>query len=169
MILLALIGPRGSGKTTMAKNLSKLTGQKAICLDGVIEKRAGGKIADLVQEKGWEFFRRQETEALVSFAGRKEGILDCGGGIIEKKNNREILKADNDVVVYLTGAPENLVKRIYGDDSRPPLTDNVDPVKEMEEILKERDFLYRDVADMVINTDNVKPEKIAGMIFENIF
>lgn len=159
---IVLIGPRGSGKTSTAEYLAKKFTFAVACTDRLIEKKAGMKISELVKKNGWEDFRDMEQDIIESIKD-EEAIIDSGGGAIEREQNRNALKTGA-FVVYLKGSPAVLSSRIEHDNNRPSLTANSDPAKEMEQVLKKREPLYLEMADQVIDTDNLRPEAVAKII-----
>lgn len=151
MHTLFLIGPRGSGKSTVAKIL----GKKLHCLvqdaDTIATTLAGMSVADLVAGKGWPAFREVEHKALAEAAG-KGGIIATGGGIVLSPENRELMRREG-LVFYLSAPPQVLAQRLMRNprpDLRPALT-TLDPVAEMAAVLAERDPLYRTTAHHIVD------------------
>jgi len=162
-MIFSLIGPRGAGKTTIAVKLSELMKwPPAVSTDAEVEKLAQKSIAKIVEAEGWNAFRRYESEALAAIVDHHQNmsdpppgvILDTGGGVVLSEKNRELLKTDG-FVIYLRADAETLAKRIRDDSGRPPLTDCVDPLVEMKQILAERSLIYEAMADLVVDTDEL--------------
>ena len=168
MIRVALIGPRGGGKSLVAKILGELMEQEVFCLDKIIEKTHQTTISQMVSQNGWEYFRDMEEQTLNAVSKKSHGILDCGGGIVERERNRILLAKSYNLIAYLTGSPQVLVDRISGDRNRPPLTLKVDPFNEMVYTLEKRAPLYREIANLVINTDGIGAREIAEIIFKKL-
>ena len=162
---IVLIGPRGCGKSTAAA----LLGQKLSCpvfsTDRQIEQTAQMPIGTLVDQRGWNAFRDLEQQVVESLGEVDPAIIDTGGGAIERPANRRAL-CTNALVVYLTGTAKVLAARIFGDVNRPALTDQADPVDEMHQVLARRDPIYREMAALIIDTDDKNPEQIATQILE---
>ncbi|MBN2279672.1 MAG: shikimate dehydrogenase [Candidatus Marinimicrobia bacterium] len=153
-----LIGYRGTGKSSVAEVLSRVTGRKTLSLDTEIEKKYG-PIAEIVKTSGWEKFRKIETETLKSLR-IKGGIIDCGGGIIETPENIQILNKKGKVF-WLKASLSTIHKRLEGKTDRPALTNRGDFLQEIEEVLSRRISLYTNAADTAIDTDGKSPLKIA--------
>jgi shikimate kinase len=163
---MALIGPRGSGKTTIAALLSGRTGMPVISTDGEAEKRMGMSIDEIVRSKGWPAFREAEKRVLKKIVKEHpiDLILDCGGGIVLAHENRERLAAF-DHIVYLRAEPEALVRRLGLDPrQRPPLTSEDEPLREMRHVLARRDPVYRAMSHLVVDTTAAGPWEIAEQI-----
>lgn len=165
---IALIGPRGTGKTTITKILSETLYLPVFSTDELIEQKAGIPIPEIVTKQKWEGFRDLEQDIISELSDRNDAIIDCGGGIVEREINLKNIKSSGAVIIYLTGSLDVLTSRIAGDTGRPPLTDITDPAKEMAAIIAERDPLYRAAADMVFDTDNKSPVDIANHIVEKL-
>jgi len=159
---LALIGYRGTGKSTIARIISKKTGLPLVNLDAAIVERAGMSIPEIVEKHGWDRFRELETETLLAVSSEDSRILDCGGGIILKPENREQLKASAKVV-WLVAGIDAIIERIKGDDQRPSLTGK-SFTEEVKEVLDQREPLYKESADYVVHTDAMSPEQAANEI-----
>ena len=116
-------------------------------IDKYIEKQEGRKIKEIFAEEGEEGFRRIETMTLASLAFEPKSIISCGGGIVGSAVNRAIVKALGNVI-YLKVPCDEAIGRISDPSTRPMLS-GPRPVRE---IYDERLPLYRDVADITINT-----------------
>lgn len=160
---IVLIGPRGSGKTTVAEFLAERLDWPIESTDAFVEKKLNKPIAGIVQDAGWKAFRQAETEAVSFLCQLDQTVIDTGGGVVENEDNVAMLKREA-YVVYLTGDPETLASRIDGDVNRPPLTDAGDPIEEIRRILKQRDTLYRGAADLVLDTTSENPQSLAEKI-----
>lgn len=160
---IVLIGPRGSGKSTVARLLADRLDLVVLCTDDRVEKQAGKPIAQIVKQSGWEAFRDLEQDQVRMDGARDRAIIDAGGGAIERQANRRAL-SKNALVVYLTGPPEVLAGRIAGDPNRPALTAKTDAVAEMTAVIARRDGIYRSLASVVIDTSESAPEQTAQTI-----
>jgi len=161
---LFLIGYRGTGKTTLGKIIASKLGLDFIDLDELIVKNAGKSIPEIFAKEGEPKFREYETQALEEACAGKEKIVSCGGGIITKEGNIDLLKK-NGFVVLLKANPEIIFKRIYKDKNRPALTDK-DPLEEIKHMLEERRNAYEKAKDFEINTDKEKKLQSAKKIIE---
>lgn len=150
---LVLIGMRGSGKTTIARRLSKALGREYVDLDALVEKKAGKSIPEIVREHGWDYFRDLETAMVKEYSARDGAVISTGGGIVTRRENIEAIKR-NGLCVYLQAPVSVLVNRITEDDAhRPALVKGASLQEEMEKLFEERKELYRAAADETI-TDN---------------
>ena len=100
-----LIGPMGSGKTTVGRRLASMLGKTFYDTDNEVEAKTGVNIAYIFDVEGEEGFRKREAAALLEKAQLDNIIISTGGGIIELKENREVLK--NGYVIYLKTSPCN--------------------------------------------------------------
>lgn len=159
---LVLIGPRGSGKSTIARRVAARLGWRVVSTDAECERRIGGTIASFVAEKGWDGFRALEREVVASLAGADETVVDTGGGAILAEANQAALKALGPVV-YLIAPVETLAARISGDPNRPSLTGKT-PTEEMADVLKVRDPIYRALATRIVDTSKGTPQEAADVV-----
>lgn len=147
-----LCGLRGSGKSLIGRTLAKKLDYELVDTDKLIEEKCGMKIAQIVKEKGWKYFRKKETETCKSLKNRKKTIIATGGGMLMNPANAEILKKMG-TVFLLKEDPAVLAKRIKNDENRPPLTHHRSLKAEMEQLWKDRRANYFEHADFVIRTD----------------
>ena len=158
-----LIGYRGTGKTSVARVLAGKLGVSLVSTDELIALEEGMGISEIVEKKGWEFFREIERE-VISKISKDNCVIDCGGGVVENPENITRLKK-NSKIILLTADPEVIVKRIEND--RPALTNK--PLKgEVHEMLKRRMPLYQNAADFEVDTTNLSIVDVAGRITELI-
>src|SRR5438445_2457666 len=139
-----LIGPRGSGKSTVAKLVAKELGWEWTDADAELESRAGRTIRDVFVAEGEEGFRRREAEVLAELCQRHRLVVATGGGVVLREDNRELLKKG--WAVWLTADAGTLWRRISGDatsaERRPALT-GAGGKSEVELLLRTREPLYR--------------------------
>jgi shikimate kinase len=167
---ISLIGFMGSGKTTVGRILSEKTNFLFIDLDRIIEIAEEKSIPEIFKEKGEKYFRNMETEVIGKIYINKNCVFACGGGVVEKGGNMNIIKS-NSTVIYLNVSPTEAYNRLKNVKDRPLLeTQNgKEGVKEIiNNLISRRDLLYRKYADFIINTDKKKPEKIVGEILEKL-
>jgi shikimate kinase len=160
---LVLIGYRGTGKSAVAAILSGMLGREAFSLDEEIVREAGMPIAEIVEKRGWPWFRDLEAEIVGRFADRDGAILDTGGGVILRPENTENLRR-NGALFWLRASVEKIVERIQGSTERPPLSEGKSFLEEVEEVLAQRLPLYRDAADRAIDTDPLSAAEVAEEI-----
>ncbi|TKD70091.1 shikimate kinase [Pseudalkalibacillus hwajinpoensis] len=155
-----LTGFMGSGKTTVAEKLSFELAVPAIDTDHQVEEVTGKAIPDIFSSEGEEAFRKYETESLKTIPN-KNVVISTGGGIILKKQNREFMRKHG-TVIYLHCEPEEILKRLEGDSSRPLLSGENRQAK-IQSIFSERLPLYRE-AHFEIDTTNRSVSEIANEI-----
>lgn len=140
----------GAGKTTIGRTLSRRLSKVFHDCDHEIEGRTGVSVPVIFDIEGEAGFRRREGEALDRLTRLEGVVLATGGGAVLEPENRGRLKVRG-CVVYLHARPVELAKRLGRDRSR-PLLQGADPRVRLEELYKVRDPLYREVADIVIDT-----------------
>jgi shikimate kinase len=169
-MLLTLIGYRATGKTTLARLLAGRLGWPWIDADVEIERRAGKSIAQIFAEEGEPAFRDREAEVIAALCRGDRLVLAAGGGVPLREANRAALRAAGKVV-WLTARPETILRRMTADAStaarRPNLTAH-GPLQEIMHLLAVREPLYREIADLVIDTENRPPEELADEILQKL-
>ncbi len=145
-----LVGPMGSGKTTIGRHLAKALRVEFIDSDHEIEKRTGATIPWIFDIEGEEGFRKREKAVIDDLTQRKGMVLATGGGAILAPENRRCLSSRG-VVVYLRASVDELYERTAKDKNR-PLLQTDDPKAKLQALLEEREPLYLEVADLVIDT-----------------
>ncbi|EST59618.1 shikimate kinase [Proteus hauseri ZMd44] len=146
-----LIGPRGAGKTTVGKALSLTLNYRFIDTDDWITQKYQQTISLMVQDKGWDFFRQIESEALIQVSQPNQ-VISTGGGMILAEQNRAYMKSSG-VIIYLQASLETLVERLSQDPNeaqRPSLTGKT-LVSEMNDVLAKREPLYLQCADIIVD------------------
>lgn len=162
----ALIGYRGTGKTSVARELARLTQWDWIDADVEIERRAGKSIAAVFAEEGESAFRDLESAVLADLCRRSNIVLACGGGAVLREANRQILTTCR-AVVWLTASAATLERRLATDPTtagrRPNLT-NQGGRTEIEALLAQRQPIYRACATLEVDTEDKEPAPIAAEI-----
>lgn len=156
---IVMVGFMGSGKSSVSRVLAKRTGLPLIDVDKHIEQTQGRKIKQIFAEEGEAGFRRIETQAMAALAFEPKSIISCGGGIVGSAVNRAIVKALG-TVVYLEVPCDEAVGRISDPSTRPMLNGE----RPVQEIYDERLPLYRDVADITINTSGKSVGQNVGQV-----
>jgi shikimate kinase len=160
--LLFLIGPRGSGKSTVARLLARELGWNWLDADEELEKRYGQSIRCIFATECEAGFRDKESVVLAELCRLSRHVIATGGGVVLRPGNRERMRASGRVV-WLTAGVETLWTRLQGDaataEQRPALT--VGGREEIEEVLRSREPLYRQCADFVIDTAASSPAEAA--------
>jgi shikimate kinase len=145
-----LVGMMGAGKTSVGKVLARHLGKTFHDSDLVIETRTGVKIPVIFELEGEEGFRAREAAVIAELTALKDIVLATGGGAVLNQRNRELLKA-NGTVVYLRASVSELWNRTRHDRNR-PLLRTIDPHARLCELHAQRDPLYREVADITMET-----------------
>lgn len=157
--LLVLVGMMGAGKTSSGKVLSRRIGWDFVDLDQEIEARTGVTIPEIFEAEGEEGFRSRETEILKEYLKKENTVVSCGGGIVLKEINRELLKKSNAEVLFLEVSPEECLQRTQGSDR--PLLKVGNPLEKIKQLLVLRTPLYEEVKTCKISTNKKKPNQIA--------
>ena len=163
-----LIGPMGSGKSSIGKKLSKMMKFNFVDTDSLIEDSTGVDIPTIFEHEGEEGFRERERNILQEISEYKETVIGTGGGIIISKKNRTTIK-NMGFVVYLTASVRELVYRTEHDKNRPLINNNDDDNAEnkIKKILKDRKEYYEKTSNMTISTDIYDTVKISKIIIKN--
>ncbi|MBB6218080.1 shikimate kinase [Anaerosolibacter carboniphilus] len=149
---IVLIGFMGAGKSTVGAHLSKLLEMEWIDVDQKIEVHQGMKIHEMFDVYGEAYFRDIETQVVHEIQDRENTILSCGGGVVLRAENIEVLKK-NGRVVLLQAEAETIYGRIKDDCSRPLLRNQM-TVSAIAHRLEERKQRYYEAADYIIDTDD---------------
>ena len=161
-----LVGPMGAGKSTIGRLLSTELGLEFFDSDKVIEERCGANIPWIFDMEGEEGFREREQQVIDELTQRSNIVLATGGGAVMRELNRNHL-ASRGTVVYLCTAVKQQLERTAKDKNRPLLqTDN--PEEVLQKLFSIRDPLYREIADIIIKTDNNSPKSVVQEIKRQI-
>jgi shikimate kinase len=167
MTRITLIGYRGCGKSTVADLLSRRLGLPWRDADAVLETRVGCSIAALVSDRGEPAFRDEESQVLAELLAGEPCILATGGGVVLRPENRDLLRRRARPVIWLTAPADVVRERLAADpttaDRRPALS-GIDPLAEVAATLIAREPLYRECADLTIDTGAESPEQIVDRI-----
>lgn len=170
-MIVSLVGLRGVGKTTLARELARQLRCDWLDLDSRIEQRAGRSVADLLTREGEPAFRDLESaalaEALESALSRDALVLATGGGVVLRESNRQRLAAAGPVV-WLQASPGTLRARLAPSEhlaARPALTP-AGTLGEIDALAAQREPLYRQVATLTVSTEHRSVESVAGEIVD---
>lgn len=162
---LILCGMMGAGKTTVGVKIAERTGRNWYDTDQMIVDRHG-KISDIFEYYGEEYFRRLETQIVRELANKDNLVISTGGGLVLRPENGELLKK-NGKIVFLRAALETLVKRLKFYDDRPLLQVNSGILAEkLAELLRERAPVYEHVADYILDVDGKDADENAARVIE---
>ena len=160
------VGPMGAGKTTIGRQLARGLGRDFLDSDKEIENRTGADIPLIFELEGEAGFRNRERAMIDELTSRSNIVLATGGGAVLDAENRKHL-AGRGFVIYLSAPIEQLFQRTSR-DTRRPLLQTENPRQKLEEILAERDPLYREVADLVLITDNKPVRNVTTQLLKKI-
>ena len=161
-----LCGMMGSGKTTVSYALAKLLGFERADTDECIVERYG-KIADIFERQGEEYFRELETQITEELSQKDRLVISTGGGLVLKEKNVELLKKSG-LIVYLRASIPTLVKRLSADKDRPLLKTEEGLEKRLISLMRERAPIYEKAASFTVDVDDKTPEKIANEIIGHV-
>ncbi len=148
---IALIGGMASGKTTFGKKIAAGLGLPFFDTDTWVEEQVGLSVVDIFAKQGEPIFREWETRALKVLLKQDRFVLATGGGIIKRAENRVLLK-EGAFVIYLDVSIATQLERTKGDLTRPILF-VADKAMQFRALYEERDPLYREIADQVIDAN----------------
>ena len=164
-MIVALVGPRCSGKTSVGRELARRLRWPFVDLD---DELAGRPAGELLAEIGESTFRDLEEKALRTVLERGGPmVLACGGGVVERDRSRELL-ARRTTCVWLRASPAELARRMRGDPTRRPSLTGANPVDEIEAILARREPLYAEVASIAIDGRGLGIDEIAKEVATRI-
>lgn len=152
---LVLIGMPTSGKSTIAKKLSEITGRPMVEMDAVIEKRLGTTIRECFDTKGESYFRDMESEVCKSLFETSGSIISTGGGVMKRKENMQWLSYNGEVLFL-----KRDLEKLYGTESRPLSKDN----NAMKKLYEERLPYYERYANRVIDNNGSLEETIQQIL-----
>lgn len=169
--VIVLIGLMGTGKSTVAWDLAQRFAVPCLDTDKLVEQRTGQSVREVFSVHGEEFFRDVESEVLQECLHSPDGAVVAGaGGIVIRHANRELLAersaAGDCVVVWLTAAPEVLAQRTAKGTHRPLLDE--DRLGVLRKMAVDREALYREVADIVIDVSERPAESVVSLIMSAI-
>jgi shikimate kinase len=160
--VISLVGMPGSGKTTVGPLLAELLGIRFVDLDAVVVASAGCDVAQIFEDEGETGFRARETTALAGLLEAGDGVVVAtGGGLVTTAEARKLLGATT--CVWLEASADTLARRLRDEAASRPLL-AVDPEAMLRRLHDERADWYRQVADHVLDTDDLEPEEAAARL-----
>jgi shikimate kinase len=156
----------GAGKSAVGRQLARTLHLTFVDSDDEIESRTGVDIPFIFEKEGEEGFRKREAAAIDDLTRMDGVVLATGGGAVLSADNRSNL-GGRGLVVYLYTSVDQQVTRTEKGRER-PLLENGDPREILEDLLQQRDPLYREIADLVVETDGRRVHAVASQIIENI-
>jgi shikimate kinase len=167
---IVLIGYRGCGKTTVGKMLAEQMWYDFVDVDDQVCRRFNNpSIAAIWEQHGEAEWRRVEVEVTRELMGKSGQVIGLGGGTLMQEGARQAVKgAQNTIRVYLRCEPAELLRRIEADTrsaaTRPSLTGHGGGLAEIEQVLAEREPVYKEVADKEFDVTNVTPEDALAFV-----
>ncbi len=160
-----LIGPMGVGKSTIGRHLASRLKKLFLDADNELEKRTGASVSLIFEIEGEAGFRKRESALLEELTTKQNTVMATGGGVVLLEANRKLLRIHG-YVVYLRADLDTLLERTRKDRKR-PLLQNGDRKTVIEDLLKVRDPLYCQEADLVVDTNKRSPLAVAKEIADN--
>jgi shikimate kinase len=162
-----LVGMMGTGKTTVGKIVAGRLGRPFSDSDDVIEARTGRTVKQISHEEGVAAYRVHETQVLLdALASNLPSVIAAAGGVVLSAANRTALRAADATVVWLKADPLLLVDRVTSAGHRPLLDD--DPAGTLQRMFREREHLYRYVADAIVDIDGRDVTQVVDAVLEAI-
>ncbi|HLM96435.1 MAG TPA: shikimate kinase [Acidimicrobiales bacterium] len=162
---LLLVGMMGAGKSTVARLVAPRLGRLHVDTDEEVEREAGASVGEIFSTRGEAGFRAQEARVLDRvLAGEVPAVISVGGGAVLEARQRDALRQGG-TVVWLRARPETLARRVGRNARRPLLATAADgPAAALTRIDSERQPLYEEVADVVIDVDDLTPDAVAERV-----
>jgi 3-dehydroquinate synthase len=161
-----LVGLMGAGKTTIGRLLARRLNMAFIDSDHEIEARTGASIPWIFEIEGEASFRRREADVIRELTAQSGIVLATGGGAVLDPASRALL-AERGTVVYLRASVNSILQRTAHDRNR-PLLQTADPRKKLEDLTAQREPLYREIADLVIDTGRPNVQSMVQTILDQI-
>jgi shikimate kinase len=163
---LFLIGPMGAGKSAVGRQLARLMHLDFVDSDEEIESRTGVDIPFIFEKEGEEGFRKREAKVIDELSQRQGVVLATGGGAVVDPDSRSHLGARGFVIYLFTTVQQQLDRTQRG--RHRPLLENGEREKVLELLMAERDPLYREIADLTVETDGRRVQAVARDIADAI-
>nr|WP_314544242.1 bifunctional shikimate kinase/3-dehydroquinate synthase AroKB [uncultured Massilia sp.] len=161
-----LVGLMGAGKTTIGRLLARRLNMTFIDSDHEIEARTGASIPWIFEIEGEPSFRRREADVIRDLTAQNGIVLATGGGAVLNPDSRKLL-AERGTVVYLRASVNSILQRTAHDRNR-PLLQTADPRRKLEDLTAQREPLYREIADLVIDTGRPNVQSMVQTILDQI-
>jgi shikimate kinase len=161
-----LIGPTGSGKTAVGRQLARELGLRFVDSDHEIERRTGVEIGYIFEKEGEAGFRDREAEMVRELTALEGCVIATGGGAVLREANRCAI-ADGGVVVYLKTGVDEQLRRTQRSRQR-PLLNTRDPVQVLEEMAIRRGPIYEELADIAVDTSSQRVRAVASCVKESL-
>ena len=154
-----LIGPPGTGKTSVGKALGQRLSTNFADTDSLIEKQSGLRVSEIFLDKGEPFFRELEREVVLRELASFDGVLALGGGAVMNVDVENALRQSPDPICFLDVSLSSAAPRIGFNRDRPLLVGN--PRAKWQELMNIRRPIYESLATLTVSTDSGTPSQIA--------
>jgi shikimate kinase len=154
MTHVVFVGMMGVGKTTVGRIVAERLGRPFLDSDELIEARTGRTVKQISEDEGVPAYRLHETQV--------PAVIAAAGGVVLSSTNRGALRAADATIVWLKADPSLLVDRVTSGGHRPLLDD--DPAGTLQQMFREREHLYREVADVVIDVDDRDVDAVVDVV-----
>lgn len=161
-----LVGPMGSGKTTIGQRLAKKMGLVFLDNDHELQKQTGASVNLIFDLEGEAGFRKRETDMLKKLTARKNIVLATGGGTILSRENRELLE-NTGIVIYLQTSVSQQIRRLGRDKTR-PLLQSGNRREKLTQLAKARNPLYEEIAQITFQSQNRSLESSSEALYQCI-
>jgi 3-dehydroquinate synthase len=156
----------GAGKTTIGRQLARRLGMHFVDSDHEIEARTGASVPWIFEIEGEASFRRREADVIRDLTASSGLVLATGGGAVLNPDSRRLL-AERGTVVYLRASVHSILQRTAHDKNR-PLLQTADPRGKLEDLTYQREPLYREIADLVIDTGRPNVQSMVQTILDQL-
>lgn len=163
---LFLVGPMGAGKTTVGRELARLRQMTFVDVDHEIERRTGVDIPYIFEKEGEPGFRQRECQLIDELTQLPDTVLATGGGAVMAAQNREHLGARG-FVIYLYASVDSQWRRIRRSKHR-PLLQTPEPKLRLQQLMEQRDPLYRQIADLIVPSRRQSAATLARYIDQEL-
>lgn len=165
--MVALIGLRGAGKSTVGPLVAASLDRAFVELDALVEQKAGLGLDEIFALHGESYYRRLEREALTEFAATApKAVLATGGSLVTDPTTYSLLKSTS-VTIWLRARPELHLHRVTAQGDRRPMAGSADPLAGLRTLLREREPLYQQ-ADLVIDTSELSADDVARELLQRL-
>ena len=157
-----LIGPMGTGKSSTGKDLSRELGLSFQDTDKLVESSENKSISEIFEINNEEYFRQKEMEALIEASKLENVVVATGGGIVEKKDNRDILEREKNVI-FLDSSIERQFEKTK-DSNKRPLLNNANKIDILRKLYEKRRLFYENTSDLKISMDGLEKSEVIKKI-----
>ena len=164
MLSAILIGPPGSGKSSVGKSLAQRMGVEFSDTDTIIEKKCNKSISDIFVESGEPYFREIERTVVLDRLENGEGVLSLGGGSVLDQQAQSALRNSPTPIVFLDVSLASASPRVGFNRDRPLLVGN--PRAKWQELMNARRPIYEELATFTVSTDELTPSQVSSKIVE---